>query len=87
MLNNQPNISIVLATVYNAGIAIGFLLSPIAYIAPSKELRSLVRNAFEVQSRTASVAPIPFPSRTPAEEQKIYFEQLNQMWSCAHGIQ
>ena len=80
MLNNQPNISIVLATAYNAGIAISFLLSPIAYIAPSKELRSLVKNTFEVQIITASVSPSPFPSRTPEEEQKIYFEQLKQMW-------
>uniref|UniRef100_A0A914DAG4 Uncharacterized protein n=1 Tax=Acrobeloides nanus TaxID=290746 RepID=A0A914DAG4_9BILA len=80
ILENQPNTSIILATVYNVGIALCFLISPIAYIAPSKELRSLVKNTFEVQIITASVSPSPFPSRTPEEEQKIYFEQLKQMW-------
>ena len=78
-MQDNPDIAVTLATLYNTLLAFNFFITPIVYILPQKEMRNLFWVLIGCSSMINTVAPVKKASA--GEEQNVYFQELNKMWS------
>ena len=78
-MQDNPDIAVTLATLYNTLLAFIFFITPFVYALPQKEMRNLVFVLIGCRSMTGTVAPVQRISA--AEEQNLYFQELQKMWS------
>uniref|UniRef100_A0A914CU41 Uncharacterized protein n=1 Tax=Acrobeloides nanus TaxID=290746 RepID=A0A914CU41_9BILA len=78
-MQDNPDIAVTLATLYNTSLAFIFFITPFVYALPQKEMRNLVLVLIGCSSMTGTVAPVQ--KFSAAEEQHLYFQELQRMWS------
>ena len=78
-MQDNPDIAVTIATLYNTSVAFIFFITPFVYILPQKEMRNLFLVLIGCSSMTGTVAPVKKVSA--GEEQNLYFQELNKMWS------
>jgi antibiotic biosynthesis monooxygenase (ABM) superfamily enzyme len=78
-MQNNSDIAVTLATLYNTLVAFLFFITPFVYLLPQREMRNLVLVLVGCSSMISTVAPVP--KFSAMEEQNLYFQELKRIWS------
>ena len=78
-MQDNPDIAVTLATLYNTSVAFIYFITPLVYVLPQREMRNMVLGLVGCSSMIGTVAPVPKFSAW--EEQNLYFQELQRIWS------
>ena len=78
-MQDNPDIAVTLATLYNTSVAFIYFITPFVYVLPQREMRNMVLVLVGCSSMIGTVAPVKKISAK--EEQNLYFQELKRMWS------